>query len=98
MSMNPDMAAFVAGELEIGGGLPCGGCGLPHAPNAAAWRGSGGWCSCPCCIHHLHEWCEAEFRENWPDLIDRRGVITEAAVDEATRRVRRSLAANGNST
>jgi len=95
MSMSPDMAARVAGELELGGGLPCGGCGRPHATSAAGWRNSGDWCSCPCCLRYLHEWCVAEFEENYPDLIERRrggDVITEAAVDEAIRRAERSLA------
>jgi hypothetical protein len=92
MSMSPDMAARVAGELELGGGLPCGGCGRPHATSAAGWRDSGDWCSCPCCVRYLHEWTEQIFREDYPDLIDRRGVITEAAVEEAIRREERELA------
>jgi hypothetical protein len=93
-----DMAALVAGELELGGGLPCGGCGKPHASSVTDWQREGArLCDCPCCLRHFHDHIEEIFREDFPDLIEhRRGgdVITEAAVDEAIRRLKRSLAEN----
>lgn len=85
-----DLAAFVAGELERGSGMPCGGCGSPHATSAAGWHDSD-WCSCPCCARYLHEATEQTFHEDFPDLIDRHGNVTEAAVDEAIRRAEREL-------
>jgi hypothetical protein len=99
MSMTSDMAAEVAGELERDGGLPCGSCGRPHASAAADWDHNGAdWCYCGCCSRYLRESSLEDFRRDFPDLIEHHGgreVITEAAVDEAIRRVKRRAAEQG---
>ncbi len=92
MTLNPDLVGFLAGELERPSGMPCGACGLAHASSAADWGGSAKRCGCKCCERYMHEWVEQVFREEYPDLIDRRGVITEAAIDEAICRIKRTLA------
>ena len=98
MSSMHDMAALVAGELERGGGAPCGACGRSHASRAEDYRDRGKHCGCECCRPHWEEYFGAIFEEKFPDLIERRrggDVVTEAAVDEAIRRLRHSLAATG---
>jgi hypothetical protein len=96
MSLSDDMASFVAGELERGGGLPCGACGRPHASSSADWEGNSGWCYCPCCSRYLEEVVATDFPVSFPDLVDHRGNITEAAVDEAIRRLEREVAERGS--
>jgi hypothetical protein len=98
MSTMHDMAALVAGELERGDGVPCGACGCPHASSAADYEGSGKRCLCECCRPHWEEHFGAYFEERFPDLIERRrggDVVTAAAVEEAIRRLKRSLAGSG---
>jgi hypothetical protein len=96
MSQSDDMAARLAGELERGGGLACGACGKPHASSSADWE-HGGWCYCrPCCGRYLEEWIAADFPTSFPDLVDHRGNITEAAIDEAIRRLEREVAERGS--
>ena len=38
MRVKKEMTAYVAGELERGDGLPCGGCGRMHAVSADSWE------------------------------------------------------------
>ena len=94
MTLNPDLVGFLAGELERGSETPCGGCGEPHASSAADW-GHDKRCGCKCCERYAHGWAEQLFASDYPDLIEHRrsgDVISEAAVDEAIRRVKRSIA------
>jgi hypothetical protein len=76
----------LATSIERKDGLPCGRCGGRHVETRQELESVEAVCTCPCCHGPWGEMFETEY----PDLITTRGglrVITQAAFDEAIRRM-----------
>ncbi len=87
----PNLADIVAVTIERKAGLPCGGCGGRHIETVQELESVETVCTCPCCHGPWGEMFEADF----PDLVITRGgarVITEAAMNEAIRRMEAEIA------
>ena len=82
---------ILATTIERKDGLPCGRCGGRHVETVEELRRAETVCSCPCCHS---PWVE-EFEADFPDLITIRDgvrVVTQAALDEAIRRMEADIA------